>query len=115
MVNAVQPLPSPRPVAATEAQAPVRRASPAAASPDAVVSVSDQGLRAASTNDWAKRLTGTIHTTADTNQDGTVSDQEQQTEAAKLALRKATLEGGANLEEAMQAYQAIASLADVQR
>lgn len=114
MVNAVQPLPNPRPAAVAEAAAPVRRAGPAP-SPDAVVSVSDQGLRAASTDDWAKRLTGTVHTTADSNQDGTVSDQEQQTEAAKIALRKATLEGGANLDEALQAYQAIASLADVQR
>lgn len=114
MVNPIQPLPSNRPAVVADAAAPVRRPDPAAA-PEVVVSVSAEGVRAASSNDWAKVLTGTVQTTADTNQDGTVSDQEQQTEAAKLALRKATLEGGANLEEAMQAYQAIASLADVQR
>ena len=30
-------------------------------------------------------------------------------------MQKAMLQGGANLQEAMQAYQAIASLSDVQR
>lgn len=111
MINAVQPAASTAAVTPAEAVTPVRRvdAEPAAV----VVSVSAAGSRAA--DDWAKTITGAVHTSADTNQDGTVSDQEQQTEAALLNLRKAMLQGGAQLDEARQAYEAIASLADVQR
>lgn len=111
MINAITPAASTAPVTATEAVTPVRRvdAQPAAV----VLSVSTAGSRAA--DDWAKRITGAVHSSADTNQDGTVSEQEQQTEAAQLALQKAMLQGGAQLDEARQAYQAIASLSDVQR
>ncbi|HEY0957058.1 MAG TPA: hypothetical protein VGE36_20050 [Roseateles sp.] len=113
MINAVSPASSVTAVTTVEAAAPVRRADPEPAATK--VTVSSSGARAAQAGDWAKAMTGTIHTTADTNQDGTVSDQEQQTEVAKAAMQRAMLEGSANLQEAMQAYQAIASLSDVQR
>ncbi len=113
MINAVSPASSVTAVTTVEVAAPVRRAEPEPATTKVTVSAS--GARAAQAGDWAKAMTGAIHTTADTNQDGTVSDQEQQTEVAKAAMQKAMLEGGANLQEAMQAYHAIASLSDVQR
>lgn len=98
---------------ATPASVPVRQAAPEPAS--AVVTVSAAAARAAASQDTAKVATGIVHVSADVNRDGTVSDQEQQTEEAQLALKKALIEGGPNLEEALQAYQAIASLADAQR
>jgi hypothetical protein len=80
-----------------------------------VVTVSAAGARAAASQDSAKVATGIVHATADVNSDGTVSDQEQKTEDAQLTLKKALMEGGPNLEEALQAYQTIASMADAQR
>jgi hypothetical protein len=80
-----------------------------------VVTVSAAGARAAASQDSAKIATGIVHATADVNRDGTVSDQEQQTEDAQLTLKKALMEGGPDLEQALQAYQTIASMADVQR
>lgn len=80
-----------------------------------VVTVSVAGARAAASQDSAKVATGIVHATADVNSDGTVSDQEQKTEDAQLTLKKALMEGGPNLEEALQAYQTIASMADAQR
>lgn len=101
------------PLSSGGAAAPaVRRA---AAEASAVVAVSSAGARAAAAQDTAKIATGIVHASADVNADGTVSEQEQQTEDAQLALKKALLEGGAGLDEALQAYQAIASLADAQR
>lgn len=94
--------------------APVRRTE-ARATAASVVTVSAAGARAAASQDTAKVATGVVHASADINQDGTVSSQEQQTETAQAALQKALLGGGGNLEEALQAYQAIASLADAQR
>lgn len=102
--------PSAGPVAAS---APTRRVEAEAAS--VVVTVSAQGARAAAEKDTAKIATGIVHVSADVNQDGTVSDQEQQTDDAQLALKKALLEGGPDLDAALQAYQTIASLADAQR
>lgn len=102
---------SPSGVAA--APVPARRSAPELAS--AVVTVSAAGARAAASQDTAKVATGIVHVTADVNHDGTVSDQEQQTETAQLALKRALMEGGANLGEALEAYQSVASLADVQR
>lgn len=105
-------------VPSTAAAAPV---APAAARPyeardvAVVVTVSAAGARAAASQDTAKVATGIVHATADLNRDGTVSDQEQQTEDAQLTLKKALMEGGPNLEEALQAYQTIASMADAQR
>jgi hypothetical protein len=105
-------------VPSTAAAAPV---APAAARPSeardvaVVVTVSAAGARAAASQDTAKVATGIVHATADLNRDGTVSDQEQQTEDAQLTLKKALMEGGPNLEEALQAYQTIASMADAQR
>ncbi|MCE4553717.1 hypothetical protein [Pelomonas cellulosilytica] len=95
------------------APAPARRAGSEPAS--AVVTVSASGARAAATQDAAKVATGAAQASADVNQDGTVSDQEQLTEDAQRALKKALLEGGPGLDAALQAYQSIASLADVQR
>ena len=114
MINAINPASNATAAPTVEATPSVRRAEPEA-SATTKVTVSASGARAAQAGDWAKAMTGAIHTTADTNQDGTVSDQEQQTEMAKAAMQKAMLQGGANLQEAMQAYQAIASLSDVQR
>ena len=114
MLNAVKLQPSnASTLAPTPAVAPARQADPEPSA--AVVTVSAAGRRAADGMDRAKLITGVVHGSADTNQDGRVSDQEQQTETAQLALRKALLAGGPELEAARQAYQAIASLSDVQR
>jgi hypothetical protein len=113
MINAINAASNATAATTVEATTPVRRAEPESVTTKVTVSAS--GARAAQAGDWSKAMTGTINTTADTNQDGTVSDQEQQTEMAKAAMQKAMLQGGANLQEAMQAYQAIASLSDVQR
>ncbi|WP_394407878.1 hypothetical protein [Roseateles sp. BYS78W] len=77
--------------------------------------MSAAGARVAASQDTAKIATGIVHASADVNGDGTVSDQEQQTEDAQVALKKAMLEGGPNLEQALQTYETIAALADVQR
>ena len=82
--------------------------------PSVVVTVS-AGARVAASQDSAKVATGVVLASADVNRDGTVSDQEQLTEDAQLALKKALLAGSPDLEQALQAYQAIASLADAQR
>lgn len=113
MVNAVN-LAAPAVAVSASSATPVRRAEagPAVA---AIVTLSAAGARAAASQDAAKVATGVVHASADINQDGTVSAQEQQTETAQAALKKAILEGGSNLEEALQAYQAVASLADAQR
>jgi len=115
MVTPVSSSLSNAPSGAAGSSAPARRAATEAQAASAVVMVSAAGARAAAAQDSAKVATGVVHATADVNRDGTVSDQEQQTEDAQLALRKAMLEGGANLEQALQAYQSIASLADAQR
>jgi hypothetical protein len=112
LIPATPPLTTPAP-GATPAPEPARRAVAEAVS--SVVSVSAAGARAAASQDTAKVATGIVHVSADVNHDGTVSEQEQQTDDAQLALKKAMLEGGPNLDEALQAYQAIASLADAQR
>lgn len=109
-------LPSAAAVASPDAGAGGVRSRRADASPVAtVVAVSAAGARAAASQDAAKVATGIVHASADINQDGTVSAQEQQTDTAQAALQKALLEGGSNLGEALQAYQAIAALADAQR
>jgi len=95
------------------APAPARQADERTAS--AVVTVSAAGARVAASQDTAKIATGIVHASADVNGDGTVSDQEQQTEDAQSALKKATLEGSPNLEQALQTYETIAALADAQR
>lgn len=97
---------------AAAAPQPVRRVE--AETPSVRVTVS-HGARAAASQDSAKVATGVVLASADVNRDGTVSDQEQLTQDAQLALKKALLEGGPDLEQALQAYQAIASLADAQR
>ena len=99
--------------AAAPAAAAVRRTGAEAAA--TVVTVSAEGARAAASQDTAKVATGIVQVAADVNGDGTVSDQEQQTDDAQLALKKAMLEGGPDLDQALQAYQTIASLADAQR
>lgn len=99
--------------AAPAGPAPSRQ--PGAEAVSVMVTVSAAGARAAASQDAAKVATGIVHATADVNADGTVSDQEQKTEDAQLTLKKALMEGGPNLEEALQAYQTIASLADAQR
>jgi len=81
----------------------------------AVVTVSAAAARAAASQDTAKVATGIVQAAADVNHDGTLSDQEQQTDDAQVALKKAMLEGGPNLDAALQAYQQIASLSDAQR
>lgn len=109
------------PVSSVPNTAPAPAAAPAVAravetrDASVVVTVSAAGARAAASQDSAKIATGIVHATADVNHDGTVSDQEQQTEDAQLTLKKALMEGGPNLEEALQAYQTIASMADAQR
>lgn len=115
MVTPVTSSLSNAPPGAADGPAPARRAVADSDAASAVVTVSAAGARAAAAQDSAKVATGVVHATADVNRDGTVSDQEQQTEDAQLALRKAMLEGSANLEQALQAYQSIASLADAQR
>jgi hypothetical protein len=114
MLIPATPALSPSPSVAVAAPEPVRR--PVAEAASAVVTVSSAGARASSASqDAAKVATGIVQASADINHDGTVSDQEQQTDDAQRALKKALVEGGPNLEEALQAYQAIASLADAQR
>lgn len=113
MVTPVTPSSNAAVAASPAAPAPARRAEAQAAS--AVVTVSAAGVRAAASQDAAKVATGVVYATADVNADGTVSDQEQKTEDAQLTLKKALMEGSPNLEEALQAYQTIASLADAQR
>ena len=113
MVTSVSSAQNAPPASAPAAAVPVRRARAEVAS--ATVTVSPAGARAAASQDTAKVATGVVHVTADVNQDGTVSDQEQKTEDAQLTLKKALMEGGPNLDEALQAYQTIASLADAQR
>ena len=100
------------PSVAPAAPEPARR--PVAEAASAVVTVSPAGARAAALQ-TAKIATGIVQASADINHDGTVSDQEQQTDDAQLALKKALLEGGPDLDAALQAYQTIASLADAQR
>lgn len=101
---------------AASAAAPVAPVRPVGAREAAVVvTVSAAGARAAASQDGAKVATGIVHATADLNTDGTVSDQEQKTEDAQLTLKRALMEGSPNLEEALQAYQAIAAMADAQR
>jgi hypothetical protein len=112
LIPATPPSSTP-PSAAPAAPEPVRR--PAAEPASSVVSVSAAGARAAASQDTAKVATGIVHVSADVNHDGTVSEQEQQTDDAQLALKKALLEGGPELDAALQAYQMIASLADAQR
>lgn len=112
MLPPVTPAASASPSGVVAAPMPARRGAGEAAS--AVVMVSAAGAQAAA-RDTAKVATGVVHVTADVNHDGTVSDQEQQTETAQLALKRALMEGGANLGEALEAYQSVASLADVQR
>jgi hypothetical protein len=112
----LQPLPPTLNTASAPAPAPaapVLRAGDAAAA-SVVVTVS-AGARVAASQDSAKVATGVVHAQADVNSDGTVSDQEQQTENAQLALKRALMEGSPDLEQALQAYQAIASMADAQR
>ncbi|RTL47143.1 MAG: hypothetical protein EKK53_00485 [Burkholderiales bacterium] len=101
--------------AAAPSAAPVVARPPEARDASVVVTVSRGGQRAAASQDAAKIATGIVHATADLNHDGTVSDQEQQTEDAQLTLKKALMEGSPNLEEALQAYQTIAAMADAQR
>lgn len=113
MLPPVTPAASASPSGVANGPVPVRRTASEAAS--AVVTVSAAGARAAASQDSAKVATGIVHVTADVNHDGTVSDQEQQTETAQLALKRVLMEGGPDLEAALGAYQAIASLADVQR
>ncbi len=113
MLPPVNATASAAPAGVAASPAPARRAEPDAAS--AVVTVSAAGTRAAASQDTAKVATGTVHVSADVNRDGTVSDQEHQTETAQLALKRAQMEGGPNLDRALEAYQAVASLADVQR
>lgn len=79
------------------------------------MTVSAAGARAAASQDMAKVATGIVQVSADVNRDGTVSDQEQQTDTAQLALKRALLTGGPDLDRALEAYQSVASLADVQR
>lgn len=105
----------PNTATATPAAPAAARAGQAQEDVSVVVTVSAAGARAAASQDTAKVATGIVHATADLNSDGTVSDQEQQTEDAQLTLKKALMEGGPNLEEALQAYQTIASMADAQR
>lgn len=104
-LNTAAAAPAPAPAAA--------RASDVAAA-SVVVSVS-AGARAAASEDGAKVATGVVHATADVNRDGTVSDQEQLTENAQLALKRALMEGSPDLDQALQAYQTIAAMADAQR
>lgn len=113
MVAPVTSTPNPAAASTPVAPAPARRAAAEAAS--VVVTVSAAGARAAASQDSAKVATGVVHATADVNSDGTVSDQEQQTEDAQLTLKKALMEGSPDLEQALQAYQTIASMADAQR
>ena len=112
MVAPISPSLSTAPAGAAAALQPVRRVE--AEAPSALVTVS-HGARAAASQDSAKVATGVVLASADVNRDGTVSDQEQLTEDARLTLRKAMLEGSPDLEQALQAYQAIAALADAQR
>ena len=113
MVAPVTSTPNSTAASTPVAPAPARRAAVEAES--VVVTVSAAGARAAASQDSAKVATGVVHATADVNSDGTVSDQEQQTEDAQLTLKKALMEGSADLEQALQAYQTIASMADAQR
>lgn len=115
MVNPIQPHTAVVPVASAGAGASPARRPEGGVAAATVVTWSAAGARAAASRDSAKVETGVVHASADTNQDGTVSTQEQQTEVAQQALRKALLEGSGDLGEALQAYQAIASLADAQR
>lgn len=112
MLPPVNPAASAAPSGAA-APAPVRRDEPQAAS--AWVTVSAAGARAAASQDMAKVATGIVQVSADVNRDGTVSDQEQQTDTAQLALKRALLTGGPDLDRALEAYQSVAALADVQR
>lgn len=122
MVNAVNSSPS----AAAAALAAKAAAAPSAAAPRpaaeapkaAVVSVSTAGAERAGSAAARARAEAPASKTfaqADTNQDGTVSDQERLTDVAQREAQRALLQGSSNLDEALQAYQAIASLADVQR
>lgn len=113
MLPPVNTITSASPSGVAAAPAPARRAASEAAS--VVVTVSAAGARAAASQDSAKVATGVVHVTADVNHDGTVSDQEHQTETAQLALKRALMEGGPDLDQALEAYQSVASLSDVQR
>ncbi|WP_343624436.1 hypothetical protein [Roseateles puraquae] len=113
MVTPVSSTPNPAMAGTMESPVPARRPQEEPAS--VVVNLSAAGARAAASQDSAKVATGIVQASADVNQDGTVSDQEQQTENAQLALKRAMLEGSPDLEQALQAYQTIASLADAQR
>jgi len=115
MVNAVNPATSSATAAAPRGSAAPARRPEGGPVEATVVTLSAAGARVAASQDAAKVKMGTANASADINQDGTVSTQEQQTEAAQQALRKAFLEGGSNLDEALQAYREIASLADAQR
>lgn len=113
MLQPVIPTASAAPPPEAAATVPSRRAAQPQAS--VVVTVSAAGARAAASQDTAKVATGIVHVNADVNGDGTVSDQEQQTDAAQLALKRALMEGSPNLDQALEAYQTVASLADAQR
>jgi hypothetical protein len=115
MVSPINPAASP--VAAVKAGASVAPARRAEGGQDeaAVVTLSAAGVRAAASQDAAKVKMGTASAGADLNQDGTISTQEQQTDVAQQALRKALLGGGGDLDKALQAYREIAFQADAQR